>query len=188
VPDGTTEVVGFGVVGDSITAGLGAPVRGTEVRGTGSWVDAADVAPLEFRGGWAVPGARTADMRDGVAPVDADVLVVLGGTNDVLGGVPWERTREDLVAASAATGVPEVVLVAVPPLDVAPQAREDLNGRLGALADEQGWAWVDPWTDVATERGTFAAGTSADGVHPTQAVADLVGARIRAALLDLTGH
>ncbi|MGY1693522.1 SGNH/GDSL hydrolase family protein [Geodermatophilus sp. SYSU D00814] len=184
---GPPEPVGFAVVGDSITAGLDAPVEGTRVRGTGSWVPAADVAPLEFRGGWAVPGARTADMRAGVRPVEADVLVVLAGTNDVLGGVPWERTREDLLAAVAATGVTRVVLLAVPPIDVAPRAREDLNAHLAALAGERGWTSVDPWTDVATDRGTFTAGASADGVHPTQPVADLVGTRVRTALLDPAG-
>ena len=38
---------------------------------------------MRFAGGYAVPGATTAVMRDGVGPVDADVLVVMGGTNDV---------------------------------------------------------------------------------------------------------
>jgi lysophospholipase L1-like esterase len=179
-----TEVLGFGVVGDSITAGTTAPVEGTRADGAGSWIPAATVPPLEFRGGWAVPGARTGDMRAGVGPVDADIVVLMGGTNDVQAGVPWEQTRDNLLAIVTTAAAPDVVLSAVPPLDPAARQALDLNAALQGLAGEQGWAFVDPWTDARTQEGTWAPGASTDGVHPTQQVADLVGARIRAALLD----
>jgi lysophospholipase L1-like esterase len=59
---------------------------------------------LRFAGGYAVPGATTAVMRDGAGPVDADVLVVMGGTNDVGTEVPWEMTRANLVQIVTAAG------------------------------------------------------------------------------------
>ncbi|MGY1663985.1 SGNH/GDSL hydrolase family protein [Geodermatophilus sp. SYSU D00705] len=178
------EVLRFGVVGDSITAGTTAPVEGTRADGAGSWIPAAAVPPLEFAGGWAVPGARTEDMRAGVGPVDADVLVVMAGTNDVQLGDPWTRSSENLVTIVATAGVADVVLAAIPPLDRAPQQALDHNVGLQQLAAEHGWSLIDPWTDQRTPAGTWTAGASGDGVHPTEQVADLVGSRIRAALLD----
>ncbi|MGX5654763.1 SGNH/GDSL hydrolase family protein [Geodermatophilus nigrescens] len=179
--------VRLAVVGDSITAGIGAPLEGTQARGTGSWLPAAVGGPVELVGGWAVPGAHTAEMAAGVQPLEADALVVLGGTNDVLADVPWERTREDLLAVVATAGVPRVLLVAVPPSDRAPEATAALNGRLRQLAAEQGWSHLDAWADVTAADGRFVPGASADGIHPVQPVADAAGGRIRAALLDLTG-
>ncbi|MFW3172817.1 SGNH/GDSL hydrolase family protein [Geodermatophilus sp. CPCC 206100] len=178
------EPVGFAVVGDSITAGTTAPVEGTRADGAGSWIPAAAVPPLAFRGGWAVPGATTADMRAEVGPVDAEVLVVMGGTNDLQLGIPWEQSRADLVSAVGTAGVGAVVLSGIPPLDRAPQAALDHNGALRQLAGEQGWTFVDPWTESRTPQGTWVPGASGDGVHPTQQVADLVGGRLRAAVLD----
>ncbi len=178
------DVVRFGVVGDSLTAGAGGPVGSTDVGGATSWVPAADVPPLQLRGGWAVPGARTSDMRAGVEPLDADVLVVMGGTNDVQGELPWGRSRDELLDIVATAGVAEVVVSAIPPLDRFPMEARQYNEALQALAGEQGWEYVDPWSGIATAQGTWAAGSSGDGIHPTQEVADLVGTRIRAAVLD----
>lgn len=187
-PDGTGHAISFTVVGDSITAGLAGPVRGTEVPESGSWLGTADVYPLQFRGGYAVPGATTLDMESGVHPVDADVLVVMAGTNDVGTQVPWEETRDNLLTITGTVGPDTVLLVAVPPHDGIPRLTAELNGQLTALAAEQGWAHLDPWDGAATEEGTYSAGSSDDGVHPTQAVADLVGDRIRAALVELAAQ
>jgi lysophospholipase L1-like esterase len=178
------DVVGFAVVGDSITAGLDGPIEGTTVHGATSWVPAAEGPPLDFRGGWAAPGASTRDMRAGVQPVSADVLVVMGGTNDIGAVLAWERCRADLLAIVATADVDEVVVAAIPPLDAHPAQARRYNVRLEALARQQGWTYVDPWAGIATPGGTWAAGTSPDGIHPTEAVADVVGTRIRAALLD----
>jgi lysophospholipase L1-like esterase len=170
-PGGT---VTFGVVGDSLTAG-------TKI-GLPSWVHGALGAPLALTGGWAVPGAFTSEMRIGLHHVDADVLVVLAGTNDVEYGVPWWNTRDNLLGIVAEAGVHEVVVSTLPPLDRFPAERDDCNRRLLALADEQGWHLVDPWTAVQLSGG-WAPGTTLDGVHPTAAVADEAGRVIRAAVL-----
>jgi lysophospholipase L1-like esterase len=180
------EPVTFVVVGDSLTAGS-SPVYGEEQPGTGSWIPGAETAPLVYRGGWAVPGATTADMRAGAAPSKADVVVVLGGTNDIERGVPWETSRDNLLAVVATSRVRDVVLSTVPPLDQGPQQRDEYNQRLHELAVEQGWHLVDPWVAVDRE-GTWAPGTSQDGVHPTPQIAEEVGRSIRAAVLDAAGN
>lgn len=174
--------VSFGVVGDSLTAGE-APLQGTSVRGLGSWLPAALGEPLDFRGGWAVPGATAADMAEGVDAVDADVLVVLAGTNDLLAGHRWPEVRNELLAAVRRTGVDDVLLVAVPPLDQRPGAVAPFNRRLAGLAEEEGWQLVDPWAEIRVGDG-WAAGASSDGIHPRQPVADRAGEVIRAAVLD----
>ena len=187
---GPAEIVQAGVrsmvvVGDSITAG-GESIRGPEVDGELSWIRSAVGPQLTFRGGWATGGATTADMRAAAAPMDADVLVLMGGTNDLVLGRPWEQTREDLLAVADTVGVDEVLLSAVPPHDDLPEAAVELNRQLQGLADEQGWQFVDPWT-TASEAGTYRPGASLDGVHPTQRVAEEAGVAIREALLDGAG-
>jgi hypothetical protein len=173
--------LGFAVVGDSISAGS-QPVEGRQVRGTGSWVPAADTDPLVFRGGWAVPGATTADMRAGVQPVEVEAVVVMGGTNDLVNDVPWDVSRENLISVVDTVGAPDVLLSAVPPIDARPTAATAYNTHLERLAEERGWAFGDPWAWVRLE-GRFIQGASPDGVHPTVEVAGQVGSRIRETLL-----
>jgi hypothetical protein len=191
---GCTEVAGstddggetvFVVVGDSITAG-GEALAGREVPDGGSWVPAAAGEPLTFGGGWAVPGATTADMRSGVRPVDGDVLVLMGGTNDLAQGVEWAATRDNLLTVTRTLRIDDVLLAAVPPFDPDPEAATTLDERLQALAAEQDWTFVDPWVAVR-EDGGYAEGASLDGIHPVQQVADDAGRRIRSALLATVG-
>lgn len=184
VGSGPAEVdeLTFAVVGDSLTAGLGEPLDGVRVRGTGSWVPAAQQPDVRLVGGWAVPGATTADMRAGFVPVPADVLVVLGGTNDLLEQVPWEESRANLLAVVAEAGVDDVLVLAVPPLQAAPASAAGYDFRLAALAADQGWDYLDPWHEVSTGTG-WVPGASDDGVHPTQAVADRVGELVGEELL-----
>ncbi|NYJ04650.1 SGNH/GDSL hydrolase family protein [Petropleomorpha daqingensis] len=181
-PTTARKTISFVVVGDSITAGTQA-IQGTEVPGTGSWIPGAEGEPLAFGGGWAVPGATTAAMRDGVARSDADAVVVLGGTNDLLQGVPWSVSRENLLAIVRTTGVDDVVLSTIPPCDRVPEQRQQYNDRLRALAADQGWHLVDPWTRADSD-GSWVPGASGDGIHPTPEVAGQAGRLIRTAVLD----
>jgi GDSL-like Lipase/Acylhydrolase family len=184
--------VDLAVVGDSLTAAGDTITTGTAISdgdarpGDTSWLSGAGGPPLVIEGGWARDGATTADMLRGVAEYDAPVLVVLAGTNDLLQGVPWERTRENLLDIVERAGVDRVVLSAVPPLDRDPQAPVGLNPRLADLAENEGWQFVDPWTDFASD-GSFRPGSSADGVHPTSMVAFAVGRTIRQAVLGGAG-
>jgi|1186.fasta_scaffold278384_1 lysophospholipase L1-like esterase len=185
-PSRSASAVPFGVVGDSLTAGT-KPLAGSGQTGVPSWLHGAEGAPLELSGGWALPGATTAQMLAGLQRVDADVLVVLAGTNDLQLAVPWETVRDNLLAIVATAGVPRVVLSTVPPLDRFPAHREQYNRRLRALADEQHWRLVDPWTAVQSD-GAWVPGTTIDGVHPTAQVADRAGRAIRAVVLDAAGR
>jgi hypothetical protein len=176
----------FTVVGDSITSGDQA-LDGTSVPGSRSWLPAAAGEPLVFTGGWAVPGATTDDMRAGVRAAEADVLLVLAGTNDLTFGVDWTVSEDNLRTIVSTVGVPDVLLATIPPKDAQPEQTAAFNERLRLLAGAQGWSFTDPWTGIDQE-GSWAPGTSEDGIHPTQPVADLVGGRLRTALLaELAG-
>jgi acyl-CoA thioesterase-1 len=181
-PAAETDVITVVVVGDSITAGTG-PTDRADTPGPQSWLNGAWGAPLEFRGGWAVPGATTEQMQAGAAGLAADVLVLLGGTNDLATGVGWPASQEHLLGVVAAVAVGHVVLSAIPPSNSFPAPALDYNAQLAALALQQGWEFVDPWTAV-NQAGSFAPGTSPDGVHPTPEVAAQAGGVIRASLLN----
>jgi lysophospholipase L1-like esterase len=167
----------FAVVGDSITAG-GEVISDARVGGSASWVPAAAQASgLTFVGGWAVPGATTEDALASVVPDDADVLVVMVGTNDVLQGRPWEESAADLIRIAASAGERVVAVVTIAPSDLRPDDRRAYNAQLAQLALEQRWILVDPWTDVESGDG-FVAGTTTDGTHLTDEAAQLVGFRV----------
>ncbi|MBB3084786.1 SGNH/GDSL hydrolase family protein [Geodermatophilus sabuli] len=177
----TASGLRFAVVGDSITAGFAA-VEGATVNDRSSWIPfAVQHRRLDFVGGYAVPGATTAVMRDGVSRVDADVLVVMGGTNDLGEDVPWEVIRDNLVQIVEIAGVPTVLLSAIPPRDDEATGVLQLNAQLAELAIEQGWGFVDPWSGMSDD-GSWIAGASDDGIHPVEQVVSLVGERLAAAM------
>lgn len=184
-PPAAEVMTGFVVVGDSITAGT-ERIDGNRIVGTGSWVPAAAAPPVTFLGGWAVPGSTSAAMLEGATPMTADVLVLMAGTNDLVGRIAWGTTRANLVAIVDRVGVRDVLLSAVPPIDARAPEVVEYNRQLEILAAESGWRFVDPWTDV-WDAGSFVDGTSSDGVHPVQEYADRAGLVIRTELLDGAG-
>jgi len=175
---GTAVAAGgtFVAVGDSITAGV--PAEGTVARpGPTSWLADPWLVPGRLVGGWARSGAITADMRAAVVPAPADLLVLLGGTNDLARGIPWQETAVNLRGIAGTVGARTVLLSATPPSTATPAARTAFNARLAQLATEQGWHYVDPWSTVSAG-GAFTPGSSADGIHPTPAVARIAGQAI----------
>jgi lysophospholipase L1-like esterase len=178
---GEPDQVALVVVGDSLTAGS-QPLTDGRVEGAGSWVPAALGDPLALAGGWAVPGATTGDMRSGIALVDGDVLVVMGGTNDLDQGVDWAASRDNLLAITRTLRIDQVLVSTIPPFDPRPEASVAYNERLRQLGIEQGWTVIDPW-EAYGQGGTWTVDDTVDGVHPTQEVADEVGRTLRAAVL-----
>lgn len=171
-------------VGDSITAGDSPDFEGGAL-GPQSWVSHAVGDDIEFAGGWAVWGASTAAMAEGVqAPFDADVLVILGGTNDV-SGVSHTEIGANIVRIAENAGVERVVLSSIPPIDFLPENPVALNAYLETLAAEQGWIWVDAAAGLRNG-DRFAEGMAYDGVHPTAEGARVLGEAIAAAIVDAT--
>jgi lysophospholipase L1-like esterase len=98
-------------------------------------------------------------------------VVILGGTNDVLTGVPPETTVHNLETLGEETveDHAQPVLCEIPPIfhDFNPSDRrnfqpavEDLNRRIAALAARRGWKLVDYYTPLAGHPED-----SSDGVH-----------------------
>jgi hypothetical protein len=170
------------VVGDSLSV-MDSPDFSAGDLGELSWVRYAARSGLRFEGGWAVAGAVTGHMVGGapVAP-GADVLVIMGGTNDVYHGLPFEETAVNLRAVAAKVGADRVVVSGIPPLDGSPQTTIVFNWQLRRLAAEEGWQFVDPMAAVR-RGGRFAERMTSDGIHPTRPAAILIGVAVREAVL-----
>lgn len=171
------------VVGDSVTAADSGSVAEGRF-GPGSWAYTADQDGVDVIGGWAVKGATTEAMAGGVGPANADTLVIMGGTNDVLQGLPWARSAAAIRQIVRTAGVPDVVLCSIVPSAVDPAGVAAYNQQLAGLAAAEGWQLVDPDVAVRTADGSWAAGMSEDGTHPTATAAALIGAAVHDALLQ----
>ncbi|NDI46932.1 SGNH/GDSL hydrolase family protein [Goekera deserti] len=168
-------------VGDSITE-ADSPDFDDGLIGPGSWAWTATGDGVDVLGGWAHGGATSADMAAGVGPMDADVLVVMAGNNDVDDGVPVADVVANVRQVVVRAGVPRVVLSAAAPEDGYGPQLTRLDAALQGLAGREGWQWVDPMTDVRGPDGGWVTGTSPDGVHPDVEAARVVGRALRAAL------
>lgn len=179
-PSETEAPLTFAAYGDSITEANSPNYVGGQI-GDGSWVYHAVAAGPQFVGGWADGGAPTTSMVKNAAPVSADALVILAGTND-LGRRPIEESQANIEAIAATVGAPRVVVSAVPPLNKAPHLATEYNAAMQAFVVSKGWQWVDPMTEVRAG-DVWAEGMTSDGTHPTPAAARLIGETISRALL-----
>lgn len=177
-----THRIRFGAIGDSITAAtdrLGLPTHWT-------WVSTAATGGLTDVGGYRHYGDTTSDILRHVTPLpDADVVVVMAGTNDApVDDRPNPRTLSNITAIFEKVGSPRSILSAVAPRDddlAAVTLR--LNAEFRDLARRSGWRWVDPWTTVRTSSGHWRPTTSVDGIHPTPATGRIAGEEIRKAII-----
>jgi lysophospholipase L1-like esterase len=180
-PPGTVTVV---VVGDSITS-MDSPDFDDGDIGPGSWAAYADGQGVRILGGWAHSGATTADMLGGLATraLDADVLVLLAGNNDIDHDVSAPAIEAQLEQIAGKVHAHRVVLSTVAPEDAVAAAVEDLNSRLPALARAQGWQMVDPMSAISDGHGHYLPGMTRDGVHPTPPAARRIGETLHRALV-----
>jgi lysophospholipase L1-like esterase len=176
--------VRLAAVGDSITQADGDVSAG--VLGPASWLSTAVTGDVVLAGGWARPGATTADMLAAVGPVDADVLVVLAGTNDPGRGLTAARTADNIRGIVERVGVDDVVLSSVPPRDADPAVAVATNEALADLAEDEGWVFVDAAAGVRTG-DRFAPGMTTDGLHPSEAGAAAIGTALRRAVREAGG-
>lgn len=156
-----------------------------------SWMRQLDDPTIRNVGGDAIDGAPTQEILDHARPVDADVLVVMAGVNDVRDGDAPAGIESRIVQIAQRVGARHVVLSAIPPsnrTDYGPHhidrrvAGAELDRDLEQLAAEQGWEFVDPFSGSRAIDNAWAAGTTVDGVHPTDAVSSVVRDRIQAAV------
>ncbi|MGR0220120.1 SGNH/GDSL hydrolase family protein [Agromyces sp. ZXT2-6] len=174
----------FAAVGDSITD-ADSPDYPAGDFGAASWATYVVADGFAFAGGWAEWGATTEQMADAVGPIEADVLVVLAGTNDVAFGFPFGESAANLERIVDVVGIEDVVVVSIPPMDAFPDGVEDYNERLDDLADDRGWRFVDASAGLRTTDGSYREGMSSDGLHPSPDGARVLGEAIAAELREL---
>lgn len=169
------------VYGDSNSTGFEGTLDAGMAAGS-AWAASLPAEAFAAVGGWAVDGATTTAMADNASPAEADVLVIMGGTNDLaFGGTTGEVAANATIIADV-VGAPNVVLAAIAPFDYLPAEALALNESLASFAAQQGWYFVDPWVDVRTPAGTWVAEYRTDGVHTSPAGYARAGAQIAAQL------
>jgi lysophospholipase L1-like esterase len=181
-PPGTLTVV---VVGDSITE-MDSPDFDAGDIGAGSWAAYADGHGIRIIGGWAHSGATTAQMLAGVCTqaLEADVLVILAGNNDIDHDVSTSVIEAQLEKIAGRVHAHRVVLSTVAPEDAVAPAVQYLNSQLPALARAQGWQMVDPMSAISDGHGHYLPGMTSDRVHPTLPAARVIGEALRSALIS----
>lgn len=153
------------VYGDSNTTGFAGTLEAGAAAGL-AWVAHLPSEEYSWSGGWAVDGATTADMASAATPMPgADLLIVMGGTNDIARGVPLDTVIANILHIAEVVDAPRVAVAAIAPLNVLPGEALALNEALETFAREQAWAFVDPWRDLRHRDGTWIEGYSPDGVH-----------------------
>jgi lysophospholipase L1-like esterase len=153
------------VLGDSNTTGFSGTLEAGMAAGT-AWVAQLPADEFSVVGGWAVDGSTASVMADAAGALpDAAVLIVMAGTNDIAVGVPTDSTLNEITRIAEAVGARSLVVCAIPPLNWAPDAAQDLNAALQAHASAQGWLFVDPWVQMRNGDGTWVAEYLTDGVH-----------------------
>ncbi len=135
------------VVGDSISEADSRDFS-AGLLGRASWVSHAVGDGIRFAGGWAVSGALTSQMARGARSVEADVLVMLAGTNDVYRGLPFDACAANLRSIAATVGAPRVVVSTIPPIDFEPMLVTTYNQQLEDLAAASGWEFVDAMAGI----------------------------------------
>lgn len=127
-----------------------------------------------------VAGNTTGDMLDRIQAVydrEPDIVVILGGVNDLYEDIP-----EDVIVANLRAiiqGIQEhvpkvkILLQSVYPIvEGSPllfnRRIMTLNGRLEGAAFELGCTYVDVFSALRTEDGRLQDGYSYDGLHPSE--------------------
>ncbi|QXJ40730.1 hypothetical protein [Curtobacterium phage Parvaparticeps] len=131
---------------------------------------------LTSAGGVGISGATSTAVAAAVQPNNADVLVVMVGTNDVRFGTNPKVVRDNVKKIVATVNPKHVVVAAVAPSNLTNygsahinRAKQGviLNRTLSSSATNMGWLFVDPWDGVRQMDGTWANGRAqSDGVHP----------------------
>lgn len=170
------------VVGDSLTA-AGADLDAGEFSEL-TWLRDVVAAGIRWAGGWARPGATTSDMLTHVQPVpEADVVVILAGTNDLALGIPFREIADNLRQIATTVDAPRVIVASIPPLARLPGAPPAFNAQLAELAHQECWEFVDASAGLRVGE-EWADGMTFDGVHPTADGQRVLGAALVDAIVS----
>jgi lysophospholipase L1-like esterase len=173
---GGTRRLDIAVVGDLVTSwtppddpatSWATYVTGNGVRLTRSWVDR---------------DAEVSDLAAQVRPSDADVLVVLAGTNDLDHGSPGDEVELGLTHLVAAAGVEHVLISSIPPVEDLPQKTADFNELLARIAYRHDWSFVDAGSAVVRADCRYRTRLSPDGIRPSPEGARIIGEAVRGVL------
>lgn len=181
-------------LGDSLTVGVGAPPR----RGY-AWLTAAELGwPIAVvdgvsGSGYLAPGAGLPlpERAAGVVAAEPDVVLVVGGSNDVFQGYP----AEEIAAAAAGLfralrdGLPDATIIAVGPFPTSPDAIGE-HPAAAALREAAAGAGVvhldarDLLDSPSIDLERWDEYISGDGLHPNEhghrALAGVLAERVRA--------
>ncbi len=184
----TPSAGGAVALGDSITIGS------TEPHSEDSWFEqlaCTGGSPVEYAYNAGIHGNTTAQMLarlgDDVLAREPDTVFVLGGTNDLLGGVPAAETTahlREIVERSREAGA-DVYLGTIPPQEAVPFAAaptERLNADIRALAEDVDVPVLDFHAALVDTDGSYRDGLFADLVHPSVAGAEVMAQVARDAL------
>lgn len=133
-----------------------------------------------------ISGQTTPQMlvrfRQDVIDLDAKVVVILAGTNDLAGNtgpMTLQQTEENLASMAdlASANKIRVVLCSVTPAVDFPWARgqnpapkiAELNAWIESYAKQKGYGYVDYYSAMKDAEGGLPASLSHDGVHPNAA-------------------
>ncbi len=181
-----TKVVTFAVAGDSLTAWDNETFpEPTGALDPVTWTSWAISPTMQLAGGYARGMATSADVAASILRVDADVLVVMIGTNDAGIRRPLS-VLTDIDSIVDKAGARAVLVSAIPPHQWEPTLAAQFNDSLRAHAEERGWGFVDPW-ESARAGNDWVDGTTFDGLHPTADAAKKAGEAISRAIRELVG-
>ncbi|MFL0380221.1 SGNH/GDSL hydrolase family protein [Micrococcus luteus] len=179
------------VYGDSITDGNS---HGFSQGDTGeeSWTSYIAENGLRFMGGFAMSGLSSKDIQEFGQGGRADYVIYGIGVNDVRGAArPFEEFAEnaEAFAEKQTENGAEFVVVAIGPVEgIHADLAREYNERLPRLAEEQGWIFVDPWTELRDEDYTFIGDTGRDDVHPNKEGSKIYAATLADQLLNRRGE
>ena len=156
----------FVAFGDSITRFENAAGGAGDI----NWTPYVPTGSLVFGGGFARDSATSAIVLANAKKMNADVAVCLVGVNDIAIGVPQATTVANVVALAAKVGADKFVLCKLAPYNANTAAAASLSAAYETLAATHGWTLIDPYGAYRKVDGTWTAGASGDGVHPTTAV------------------
>lgn len=184
------------VYGDSISQGDSSNFSSGNT-GPTSWVShLGGPDGLRFVGGYARPGMKMTEAASEASNIvvpqqTASTVVVELGTNDINTGGEWSDFAEALEDFTSHLDVEPsgIVVVGVGPIDrLDPDAIAAWNERTQDLADEKGWLYVWPFSDLTDADGYWVPEYTEDGLHPNKSGAQVLGANmaeeVRAALAE----